>query len=53
MHKEANPQTVSMEIIIEIKQLYSGQIALNPFIAINCRYMVFPLRDHFFIKNGL
>ena len=52
-HQGAKPQRVSTEIIIEIKQLYSGQIALNPFIASNCRYMVFPLRDHLFIENGL
>ena len=50
--KGANPQRVSTEIIIEIKQLYSGRIASNPFIASNRRYMVFPLRDHVFIENG-
>ena len=43
------------EIVIKIKQLglYSGRMALNPFIASNRRYMVFPLRDHFIIENGL
>ena len=30
--KGANPQRVSTEIIIEIKQLYSGRIASNPSI---------------------
>ena len=49
----ANPQRISTEIIIEIKQLYSGRIASKPFIASNRRYMVFPLRDFFFIENGL
>ena len=49
----ANPQRVSIEIIIEIKQLYSGRMASNPFIPSNRRYMVFPLRDHFFVENGL
>ena len=53
LHKGADPQRVSTEIIIEMKQSYSGRIASNPFIASNRRYMVFPLRDHFFIKNGL
>ena len=43
----------STEIVIEIKQLYSGRMALNPFIECNLRYRVFPLRDHFIIKNGL
>ena len=42
----ANRQRVSTEIIIEIKQSYSGRIASNPFIASNRRHMVFPLRDH-------
>ena len=51
--KGANPQRVSTEIIIEIKQLYPGQMALNPFIASNRRYKVFPLRDTFTIENGL
>ena len=53
--KGANPQRVSTEIIIEIKQLYSGRMASNPFIASKRRYMVFPLRDllFFFIENGL
>ena len=50
--KGANPQRVSTEIIIEIKQLYSGRIALNPFTANNRRYMVYPLRDDFPIENG-
>ena len=50
--KGANPQRVSTEIIIEMKQLYSGRIASNPFIASYRRYMVFPRRDHFFIENG-
>ena len=49
----ANPQRVLTEIIIEENQLYSGRIASNPFIASNRRYMVLPLRDHFFIENGL
>ena len=48
----ANPQRVSTEIIIEIKQLYSGRIASNPFIASNSRYMVFPLSNAFLIENG-
>ena len=43
----------STEIVIEIKQLYSGPMASNPFIASNRRYMVFPLRDHFIIENGV
>ena len=30
--KGANPQRVTTEILIEIKQFYSGQIASNPFI---------------------
>ena len=51
--KGANPQRVSTEITIEIKQLYSGRIALNPFIASNHRYMVYPLRDDFPIENVL
>ena len=49
----ANPQRVSTEIIIEIKQLYSGRIASNPFIASNRRYMVYPLRDDFPIETRL
>ena len=49
----ANPQRVSTEIVIEIRQLYSGRIASNPFIASYRRYIVFPLRDHFIIENGL
>ena len=44
---------VSMEIVIEIRQLYSGRIESNPFIASNRRYIVFPLRDHFIIENEL
>ena len=44
--KGANPKRVSTEVIIEIKQLYSGRIALNTFIASNRRHMVSPLRDH-------
>ena len=51
--KGANPQRVSTEIIIVIKQLYSGRIALNLFIASNRRYMVYPLRDDFPIENVL
>ena len=51
--KGANPQRVSTDIIIEIKQLNSGRIASNPCIASNRRYMVFPLRDTFTIENGL
>ena len=42
-----------MEIIIEIKQLYSGRIASHPFIESNRRYMVFPLRGDFIIENVL
>ena len=49
--KGANPQRVSTKIIIEIKQLYSGRIASNPFTANNRRYMVYPLRDDFPIEN--
>ena len=41
------------EILIEIKQLYFGQMAANPFIAGHRRYRMFPLRDHFIIENGL
>ena len=51
--KGANPQRVSTDIIIEIKQLYSGRMASNPFIASNHRYIVFPLRDTFTIENVL
>ena len=51
--KGANPQRVSTEIIIEIKQLNTGRIAFISFIASNRRYMVFPLRDHFIIENGV
>ena len=40
------------EMIIEIKQFNPGRIALNPFIASNRRYMVFPLKDHFIIENA-
>ena len=42
---------VLQKIIIEIKQLYSGRIASNPFIANNRRYMVYPLRDDIPIEN--
>ena len=35
------------EIIIEIKQFNPGQIAFNPFIASNRRYMLYPLSDNF------
>ena len=51
MIKGANPQRVLTEIIIEIKQLYSGRIASNPFIASNHRYMVYPLREDFPIET--
>ena len=51
--KGANPQRVLTEIIIEIKQLYSGRIASNPFIASNGRYMLYPLRDDFPIEKEL
>ena len=44
--KGANPLRVSTETVIEIRQLYSGRIASNPFIASNRMYIVFPLRDH-------
>ena len=47
--KAKNPQRDSTEIVIEIKQLYSGQIASNPFITSNRRYMLFPPREHFII----
>ena len=50
--KGANPQRVSTEIIIEIKQLNTGRIASftsSQVIAV----MVFPLRDHLFIENGV
>ena len=53
MTKGANPQRVSTEIIIKIKQLYSGQIVSHPFIESNGRYMVFPLRGDFTIENVL
>ena len=53
MTQEANPQRVPTEIIIEMKQLYSGRIASNPFIASNRRYMLFPLRYTFTIENVL
>ena len=49
--KGANPQRVSTEIIIEIKQLYSGRIASNSFIANNRSYMLFSLGDAFTIEN--
>ena len=41
------------EIIIRIKQFNPGQIALNSFIASNCRYMVHPLSYNITIENGL
>ena len=45
--KGANPQRVSTEIIIEIKQLSSGRMAPHR------KCMVFPLKDSFTIENGL
>ena len=48
-----NPQRDPTEIIIEIKQFNPGRMASHPFIESYRRYMVFPLRDTFTIKNGL
>ena len=36
---------------MEIKQLYPGPMALNPFIESHLVYMVFPLSDDFIIGN--
>ena len=44
---EANPQRVSTEIIIEIKQLNSGRMASHASIE---SIMVYPLKDAFTIK---
>ena len=49
--KGANPQRVSMEIIIEIKQFNPGRMASHSFIENNRKYMVYPLRDTFVIEN--
>ena len=42
-----------MEIIIEIKQFNPGQMVSHSFMENNRRFMVFPLRDHFTIEDGL
>ena len=41
-----------MEIVIEIKQLYPGRMASNPFIENHCMCMVFPLSYDFIVENG-
>ena len=48
-----NPLSYAMEVIIEIKQFNPGRMASHSFIENNRRFMVFPLRDHFIIENGL
>ena len=53
MFEAKTHSTIQQEIVIEIKQVYSGRMASNPFIASNRKYLVFPLRDHFIIVNGL
>ena len=45
--------TTSHATGMEKTLLYPGRMALNPFIASNRRYKVFPLRDTFNIGNGL
>ena len=49
--KGANPQGVSTEIIIEIKQLNSSRMASHA--SSESIYMVYPLKDTFTIENGL
>ena len=51
LSKGANPQRVSTEIIIEIKQFNAGRMASHPFI--EGIIMMFPLRNTFTIENGL
>ena len=51
-YQGANPQRVSTEIIIEIKQSYPGQMASNPFIESHRMCKVFPLGNDFLIENG-
>ena len=53
MHHGSNSQRDATEIIINIKQFNSGQIASNSFVARNCMYMLYPLSNNFIIKNGL
>ena len=48
-----NPLSYATEVIIEIKQFNPGRMASHSFIENNRRFMVFPLRDHFIIENGL
>ena len=52
VHKGANPQRVSTEIIIEIKQSYPGRMASNPFFESQRMCKVFPLGNDFLIENG-
>ena len=52
VRKGANPQRVSTEIIIEIKQSYPGRMASNPFSESHRMCKVFPLGNDFLIENG-
>ena len=48
--KGGNPLSYATEIIIEIKTILSWS---NGMTSLNRKYMVFPLKDHFIIENGL
>ena len=47
-----NPLCYVMKITVEINISLSGRMSSKVLINIDCRYMVYPLRDDFIIENG-